>query len=143
MSEVIYKDRDYLLTKNEFSYKGTKEPIQNVKGLRLVTNDTRRKLINGAVGAFIMLVISLMFVPFLSIFTAVEALPLWIVKYVLPAVTVFIGFTYKYLQTTRFELEIEKSSGNKGVIGRSNAKDVFESLIENFSAAKKGITGKV
>ncbi len=139
MSDVIYQDKGYLLTENEFTYKGNKEPINKVTRLYLIENDTKRKVINGVGGAFIVLLFTLLFYPVLGGLFAIsepDSIAGLMYKWGIPAFMTTLGFMMNYLKTKNYALEIEKSSGNKGIIDYSNSKEQFEQLIKVFHETK-------
>ncbi|MCE2573777.1 hypothetical protein [Motilimonas eburnea] len=135
MSDVIYQDKGYQLTAAEFTYKGNKEPIDKVSRLYLIENDTKRKVINGSIGALIVLFITLLFYPILGMFFVLaEPNPIagLIYKWGIPVLMGALGFMFNFLKTKNYALEIEKSTGNKGIIDYSNSKEQFEQLIKVF-----------
>ncbi len=142
MNTIIFQDNNYLLTANEFTYKGTKEPIQNVKGLRIIESNNRKKLINGSVGALIALATTLFFIPMLSVLATYDLIPLFAVQFLIPAIATLVGFSVFYMRTKKFSLEIVKSTGNKGIIDKSDSKEFFEKLIKTFYKTKDNFNEK-
>ncbi|MDD9178314.1 MULTISPECIES: hypothetical protein [Aliivibrio] len=140
MDKILFDSKKYQLTKSSFTYQGHKEKLENVLGLNIIQWQ-RKDRVKYGMGLGIFSVIMFYTIGWFLILPILDALSGdELSDYLVEAVTsvVFIFFSVLgYLSRKGYTLEIEKTNGNKGTIGKSTHRLDFDKLLTAFVRAKK------
>ncbi|RYU70337.1 hypothetical protein ERW51_02145 [Aliivibrio finisterrensis] len=140
MDKILFDSKKYQLTESSFTYQGHKEKLENILGLNIIQWQ-RKDRVKYGMGLGIFSVIMFYTIGWFLILPILDALSGdELSDYLVEAVTsvVFIFFSVLgYLSRKGYTLEIEKTNGNKGTIGKSTHRLDFDNLLTAFVRAKK------
>lgn len=140
MEKVLFDSKKYLLTESNFTYQGHKEKLENILGLNVVKWERKERIKYGA-GLGIFSVVMFYTIGWFLILPVLDELSgNELSGYLVEAVTSFIFIFFSvlgYLSRKGYTLELERTNGNKGTIGKSTQRLDFDKLLAAFVEAKK------
>lgn len=140
MDKVLFDSKKYQLTKTSFTYQGYSEKLENILGLNIIEWGRKDRIKYGmGLGIFSVIMFYtigwFLILPVLDVLSGDD-----LTDYLVEAVTsvVFIFFSVVgYLSRKGYTLELERTNGNKGTIGKSVQRVDFDKLLVAFVEAKR------
>ncbi len=138
MDNILFESEKFKLTRTNFTYQGHKEEIENILSLNVIEWSQKDRIKYG-MGLGIFSIIMFYTIGWFLILPVLGALSEDFSSYFVEATTsiVFIFFSVLgYLSRKGYTLELERSNGNKGTIGKSIKRSDFDPLLLAFMQAK-------